>query len=379
MMSTLRTTSHWENKKHCATSAPRYHTNMNDSFARIQQSFFFILLAGVTVAFVWLLKDFLIPVLWAVTFAVLFYPLSQWFTLKLGGRRTLGASLTLLFVLLIVLLPLYGLGTLLATQAVDTYFRLASPETTQYLTTLEQTPFAQQTLSLIGIEEGGLRDRIIEAGRTASSWFATQVFSIGADAASIILKTFVMLYLLFVFLRNGASLGAHIMRVLPLGNAKEIHLFDRFASTTRALFRGTVIVSLIQGIVGGVLFLIAGVPNAFLWGAVMAVCALIPAVGPGIVWLPAGLILLALGDVTGAAVVLGGGLVVVSLLDNILRPILIGHDTQMPDALVLLSIFGGLATIGMSGLVVGPIIASLFLALWSLFEQEYRPQLAQRG
>lgn len=352
---------------------------MNESFLRIQRTFFFILLGGATLAFFLLLSNFFTPILWALAFAVVFYPLYAWISRRLGGRRTAAALITVLCVVLVIMLPLIGIGNLIAREAIDLYHSLSSDTMVTQFTQLERAPFVQQLLTLSGTDRMEARTRIIEIGQSGASWMASQALSAGTNAASAAVKSLIMLYLLFVFLRNGADIGARIMAVLPLGNAKEIHLFDRFTTTVRALFRGTLIVALAQGSVGGILFALAGIPNPLLWGVVMAIFALVPAIGPGIVWLPASLILFATGDLSGGLIILIGGVVVVSLIDNLLRPILVGRDLEMSDALIMLSIIGGIVTFGFNGLIIGPVIAALFIASWSLFEQEYRHELAQRG
>jgi predicted PurR-regulated permease PerM len=169
------------------------------------------------------------------------------------------------------------------------------------------------------------------------------------------------------------------MRVLPLGDTRELFLFERFTSTVRAIAKGSLVVALAQGAVGGLLFAIAGVSNPVLWAALMTLLALIPAAGPAVVWLPAGLIMLATGHVASGVIILVGGTLIIALLDNLLRPILVGKDTGMPDALILLSVLGGLSVFGLSGIVLGPVLAALFLALWELFTDEFHDELIARG
>ena len=349
-----------------------------DSFALIQRGAFFSLVIGATLAFVWLLHDFAVPILWALALAVLFHPISRLLTRKLKNS-TVAAMLTIIGVLVVVLLPLWGIGSLITREALVLYQRIGSADTAELLYRVEMLPVTQYVAAALGTDSTNLRESALQAARTAASWLAGQALSIGGSAASIVIKTFVMLYLLFVLLKDGHYIGARVMAALPLGDDKEQHLFDRFTSVTRALFRGTIIVALAQGLAGGIIFAIAGVPHALTWGVVMAFLALIPAAGPAIVWLPAGIIMFMLGDNLGAIIVLVGGTVIVGLLDNVLRPVLIGQDTKMPDALVLLSIIGGLSVFGASGLIVGPIIAALFLASWGMFVEEYRPALVERG
>ncbi len=338
----------------------------------LERGVFLSLLGAVTIAFGVLLWPFFTPILWAVVFSILFYPLSSSLSRRFGGRPLLGSLVTLLCVLFIVTFALFGVGALVASEAIDAYAHFSSQGVVNQIISLEQHPLVARTLEMTGIDAEELRNRIVEIGRTVSASIATQILTIGSNAASFVLKLIIMLYLIFIFLRNGEEMGAQIVKAAPLEAEKIQFLFGRFIRTVHALFRGTLIVALAQGVVGGILFAVAGVQSPILWGVLMALLALVPAAGPALIWIPTGLILLLLGDTYGALIVLIGGAFLVGLLDNVLRPLLIGRDLEMSDALVMLSILGGIIAFGPSGLIIGPVISALFIAAWSLFEREYR-------
>jgi predicted PurR-regulated permease PerM len=180
-----------------------------------------------------------------------------------------------------------------------------------------------------------------------------------------------MLYILFFFLRDGGRLVAALIRALPLGDVRERELLVKFSEVTRATIKGTLVVGCVQGAIGGLLFWILGIPAPVFWGAVMAVFSVMPVVGPGIVWGPAAIILIAGGHIFKGIVLIAGGVVLIGLVDNVLRPLLVGRDTQMPDYLVLLATLGGLSVFGIAGFVIGPVIAAFFLVVWEMFAQEY--------
>ncbi len=338
----------------------------------LERGSFLALLVAVTVAFGVLLWPFFTPILWAVVFSILFYPVSSSLTRRLGGRPLLASIITLLCVLLLVAFALFGVGTLVAKEAIDAYTHFSSQGVVNQIRSLEAHPFVASSLETLQVNPDELRLRIVEIGRTVSASIATQILTIGQNAAAFILKLIIMLYLIFIFLRNGEEMREQILKAFPLENGKARFLFARFSRTVQALFRGTLIVAMAQGLVGGILFAVAGVQSPILWGVLMALLALVPAAGPAIIWVPTGLILLLLGDTYGALVVWIGGAFLVGLLDNVLRPLLIGRDLEMSDALVMLSILGGLIAFGPSGLIIGPVISALFIATWSLFEREYR-------
>jgi predicted PurR-regulated permease PerM len=180
-----------------------------------------------------------------------------------------------------------------------------------------------------------------------------------------------MLYLLFFFLRDGPGILEALIRALPLGDTRERHLLDRFAGVSRATIKGTLVVGIVQGTIGGIAFAMLGISAAVLWGTVMALLSILPAVGTALVWLPAAIVLMATGQIFGGIALIFVGVFVIGLTDNLLRPILVGRDTQLPDYVILLSTLGGLAGFGLAGIIIGPTIAALFLSVWHMAEDEF--------
>lgn len=348
-----------------------------ETFAALQRFLSLGVLAGVTALFAWLLWPFLMSVFWASVAAILLYPLFK----KLRGtsqkRASAAAAVTMLIALIGVGLPLYVVGSLVVEESLVAYHAVAAGDINAQ--SVLQNPYVADTLVALGLNPAEVGAQVSAWVTHAASYIASQAVAISLATLSTLLSFGIMLYLLFFFLRDGERLLRYIERIIPLGNEREELLFKRFSSTTRAVVKGTLIVSIAQGFVGAILFLIAGVPNAALWGAVMALCATIPAVGPFIVWIPAGLLLLASGAIWQGVLVLVGGAVIIGSIDNVLRPILVGRDTEMPDALILLAILGGIATFGMAGIIIGPVIGALFLSIWDLFGKDFGEELSARG
>jgi len=351
---------------------------MTDTFAIVQRILFFSLIVGITVLFVWMLWGLILPIFWAIVFAVLLHPLFVKLRRRMKGRGVPAAALTLVFTLLVIFVPLYVLGSMIANEAIDLYLSLAD-RNFSLSSIFENVSAVNSFIETFTGDSRTVTEHVTEFVRSISGWLTTQVVSIGTTTFGFAIKFALMLYILFFLLKDGERLGAYLMKIFPLGDEKEKMIFFSFTSTTRAIIKGTVIVSLVQGLLGAILFATAGVPSPILWGTLMAILALIPAIGPGLVWVPVGVILLLSGDILGAIIVLGGGATLISLADNVLRPILIGRDTEMSDALILLSILGGLATFGLAGIVIGPVIAALFISIWSLFAHEYELELKERG
>ena len=182
---------------------------------------------------------------------------------------------------------------------------------------------------------------------------------------------FLMLYLLFFFLRDGPRMLEALVRALPLGDQRERHLLGRFAEVSRATIKGTLVVGIVQGTIGGIAFAVLGIGAPVLWGTMMALLSILPAVGTALVWLPAAIFLIVSGQIVGGIALILVGVFVIGLVDNLLRPMLVGRDTRLPDYLILLSTLGGLAGFGLAGIIIGPIIAAFFMSVWQMAEKEF--------
>jgi predicted PurR-regulated permease PerM len=341
----------------------------------LENAFFLTLVLLVTIAFMALILGFLQSLFWAATLAILFHPMYRYGLTLLGQRASLTAALTLLAIILIVILPLSLVGLAVTREAADVYARISSGEINlqkplQFLR--ETLPTVTSYLDRFGIDAQRLQQNLSSAAVSVSQWLASQAFNIGQNALQFGIMFCLMLYLLFFFLRDGTLLVNAVMRALPLGDEREQRLFSRFAQVSRATIKGTLVVALIQGSIGGLAFWMLGIKAAVFWGTIMALLSLLPAVGSAIIWGPAALIFIAGGAYIKGLILLGVGILVIGLVDNFLRPILVGRDTRMPDYVVLIATLGGLTVFGVSGFVIGPIIAALFLTVWEMFEQEHR-------
>jgi predicted PurR-regulated permease PerM len=195
---------------------------------------------------------------------------------------------------------------------------------------------------------------------------AGSAFIIGKGTFGFTISFGVMLYLLFFLLKDGAVIVHQALEALPLSRYVKHHLFAKFATVSRATVKGTVVVAVVQGVLGGIGFSIVGIDGSILWGALMAFLSLIPAVGSAIVWVPAAIFLFSTGQMWQGFFIVGFFVVIVGLVDNLLRPLLVGKDTKMPDYLILITTLGGMEIYGINGFVIGPLIAALFIACWNL-------------
>lgn len=350
-------------------------------FKKFQQGLFLLVLLLVTILFVWLINPYLIAIFWAIVLAIVFYPVKTMYLKLVNDHEITSVIMTMLTMVVIVIVPLYVLGLSLVNESVRLYSTAAvnPQQVVESVESFNQHVPVLTWMENLGVDRQELQTKISEGLKTFGLYIASSARSVGQSTLRFVVNFFIMLYLLYFFLRYGPYLLKRLQHLVPLGDKKEARLFTRFTSTVRATVKGTLIIGVLQGVVGGVLFWIVGIPAPVLWGAVMGALSIIPAVGSFVIWGPAGIILLATGQLWQGILVLVIGSVVISLIDNILRPPLVGKDTQMPDAVILLSTLGGLSLFGISGFVIGPIIAAFFLSFWGMFEEEYSKELQKSG
>ena len=272
-----------------------------------------------------------------------------------------------------MVLPVTVLISSVVSEGADYYNKLESGEVNpaQYIEQVRTAfPAVQQTLERFGIDFARIKEGALSITMSGGKWIAQHALSIGQNTFTLLLNICLMLYLTFFLLRDGNYLMELLIRALPLGDARERLLFAKFGEVTRATIKGNMVIAIVQGSLGGLTFWALGIPGALLWGVVMTAMSLIPAVGPAIVWAPVTIYLFATGANIKGIILVGVGMGVIGLIDNILRPILVGRDTKLPDYIVLLSTLGGLGLFGINGFVIGPLVAALFIAFWGIFIRE---------
>ena len=331
-----------------------------------------LLVIAVSLAFAWILWPFYEAILWATVLAIVFAPLYRRLSITMRQQHSLAALATVLIVVTMVILPLTLIAAALVQEATNLYEKIESNQLDfgrffqEFLDALPA--WATDLLNRFGLTNlGAMHERLSAALLQGSKYLAAQALSIGKGTANFIVSLLLMLYLLFFFLRDGGSLSRRIRDAIPLREEQQRALFTKFAVVTRAMFKGNLLVAAVQGTLGGFIFWFLGIHAPVLWAVVMGFLSLLPAVGAAAVWLPVAIYFLATGAVWQGLVLMAYGAFVIGLVDNLLRPYLVGKDTQMPDYVVLISTLGGIAIFGLDGLVMGPVIAAMFIAVWDLF------------
>jgi predicted PurR-regulated permease PerM len=338
----------------------------------LQQKFFLLLLALVTIAFVYILLPYSGAVFWGVVLAILFAPLYRHLLHTAKHKPTVAALLTLLLIVVIVILPVSLLSASLMKQAAGIYEMVNSGKInvgSYFQRVMHALP--EWVVNLLARFEltdlASLQQKLTEGAAQVSQTVAREAISIGGKTFDFLVGMFVMLYLLFFLLRDGQALASRIRSAIPLSLKYKQRLFTNFTTVIRATVKGNVVVAAVQGALGGLIFWFLGVQAPLLWGVAMAFLSLLPAVGSAIVWGPVAIYFLVTGAVWQGVVLIVFSVLVIGVVDNVLRPVLVGKDTKMPDYLVLLSTLGGMALFGLNGFVIGPVVAALFIACWDLF------------
>ncbi len=326
----------------------------------------------VTLLFLVILWPLSGAVSWAVFMAIVFSALQKRSVETCGGREGWAAFGTLLVILVSVLMPMAMLSISIAHEASAFYGRFKSGEiqvATYFQAVIDVLPqWLRGMLERYGVADlAAVQGKLVDGIGRSSEAITTRVFNIGQNTLDFVLSFFVMLYVLFFLLRDGHHLAATAARALPLKPEHTTRLLNQFAVVVRATVKGNVVVALVQGALGWLAFWVLDIPGALLWGALMAVLSLLPAVGAALVWGPVALYLLATGSIIPGIGLIAWGVLVIGLIDNVLRPILVGKETRMPDYLVLIATLGGLSIFGLNGFVIGPVIAALFIAAWEIF------------
>jgi len=335
----------------------------------------------ISALFLAMVRHFLMAMVLAGIFSAMAHPMYRKLTARLRGRRYLASFITLSVVFFVVLIPLGGLVGIITTQAIKVG-GAAKPWVQQQLAepsalseTLQSIPFYDK----VAPYRSQILNKAGELVGSISAFILDRLSSVGRGTVQLILTMLVMLYCMFFFLIDGGKLLQKILYYVPLEDRDERQILEKFTSVTRATIKGTLVIGVLQGGLAGLAFYVVGIPSAVFWGAIMAVLSIIPSVGSALVWAPAAIVLIATGKVAsgiGLAAFCG---ILVGSLDNLLRPILVGKDTQMHELMIFFGTLGGIFMFGIPGMFIGPIIAALFVTVWEIYGEAFKDVLPRVG
>ncbi|MEK7131767.1 MAG: AI-2E family transporter [Patescibacteria group bacterium] len=345
--------------------------------SKIRSLLFIIFFGATTIGFIYLLKPFFYPIFWAAVMASIFYPVYKKINSRLKHNNT-SSLLTIGLVLVVIIIPVILMSSLILKESFNIYDSLAN----------NQGPIVSTVKNIIGwiknnsitdrfnIDEQQVTAKLTEVAKTITDFIFTAAKNLTQNSLTFLVMFIIMIYTLFFFFKDGENILKRLAHISPLGNKHEIIMYKKFTSTARAALKGTLIVGAIQGFLGALLFYATGIEGALIWGIIMMMFSVVPGFGSYIVWLPAAIIMFVGGNMWQGIVIVAVGALLISTIDNFIRPILIGKDTQMHPLLILFSTLGGLLFFGISGFIIGPIITAFLTSLWEMYEQYYQDELA---
>lgn len=342
----------------------------------VERKTFIMLLIVVSIAFVWILQPFFGAIFWAYALAIVVYPMQEAYFERFKNKN-LRAFICLMISVFFMVIPIVFVSISFTSQINDIVHQIDSGNINlrEYFDQFKNAiPFLGGWLDHLGVTYDNLEIKLQHAAGNNGGLFTKYSMYVGQNTISFLIGFSLMIYLTFFLLRDGRELTRLFIRAFPISDKTERTLLAKISEVTRATIKGNLVVATIQGALGGIIFWVLDIPGALLWGVVMMFAALLPAIGAAIIWFPVALYFLMIGDYMSGAVLLmfGGG--VIALVDNLLRPVLVGRDTGLPDYIVLLTTLGGLSVFGVNGLVIGPVIAALFVSVWGIFMREIHIQ-----
>lgn len=340
----------------------------------LERNTFLLLLLLISMAFGWVLNPFFTPIFWAAVIALLFHPLQKELYIRFGKRKNIAALATLGICLIMVIMPTTLVISSLVGELTNQYSNMTEDgeSFSDYFERLKESfPQMETRLEGWGFDVESLKESAQDTLSQAGEFLARHSFTFGQNAVMFFLNLALMLYLAFFLIRDGDKIVRALLRAIPLSEKRQQLLAKKFSTVVRATIRGNFFIALIEGALGGLILWALGIGNPLLWAAAMVVASLLPVVGAGLVWLPITIYLAVTGDFVRAIILALFGMIVIGLVDNFLRPVLVGRETKLPDYIVLFSTIGGLYLFGVNGFVLGPLIAALFVALWQIFIQDF--------
>ncbi len=340
-----------------------------------------VMVLAISLVFLYMVRGYLKALFLAAVFSAMANPIYRWIRKKTGDRQALASGITLLILILLVILPLSGFLGIVAAQALEltdnvvpwVQEKIKDPSSLHF-TLPSWVPFQEKLLPYTTQIAGKLG----EAAGSIGKFLFNSISAGTRGTATFFLNLFIMLYAMFFFLMQGDSMQGSFLAYSPLSETDKKRLVDKGISVARATIKGTLVIGIVQGALGGIAFAVVGIKGAAFWATIMAVMSIIPAVGTALVWIPAVVYLVMTGQVAAGIGLAVWCAAVVGSVDNLLRPRLVGGDTEMPDLLILLSTLGGLSMFGAVGLIIGPVIAGIFVTVWEIYGTTFQELLPDK-
>ena len=332
-----------------------------------------ILLVALTSAALYLcwsiLKPFLPVLLWAAVLVIVFHPAYRWWRQRLGNP-SLAALTTTLLVIVTIIAPLIAVSSAVIAQ-LQGVASAAQDQVSGLLADPAQAERLQQAMDwltgYVGVDVAELRKGLQQAAGSVSQALVQGTVTVLGGALGFIVSTFFVMFTMYYLFKDGEAAVEVVQSLLPLDRPQSDALVRRTGEIVYASVFGVVVIAIVQGTLGGLMFWILGLPSPLVWGVVMIVLATIPMLGTFLVWAPAAIVLAVTGHLVKALVLTAFGVLVIGLADNFLRPRLVGDRARMHELLIFFSVLGGLKVFGVLGILLGPVVVALGLSLLEAF------------
>lgn len=353
--------------------------NHNGKFEeRFRRFFVLLLLFAVAAVFFNMIRGFLTALFLAAVFAALVFPVHCWTVKRFGGRERLAAVVVVLVSLLAAGIPVLAMLGLVTAEAVQVSQRVMPwiKEQLQGNSPLvgglpEWVPFAEE----IAPYRRTILEKIGQGVSATGKFLVGSIPDVTQSTIGILLDAFIMIYAMFFFLVDGPEWLRRAKHYVPLQAEDRDMIVERGFTVTRAALKGILVIGLLQGILVGLGFWAAGIHGAAFWGAIVLILSAIPGLGAALVWAPAALYLFITGATGWGIAMIVWGVVIIGLVDNVLRPIVVGRQARLPDLLILVSTLGGIVMFGAAGILLGPILAAVLVIVLGIYHSAYATAL----
>lgn len=362
--------------------APKANSTLNPQRVMIIDklpAYFLILCLSLSFYYLFqILTPFLAVIFIAAVLSITFYPLYVWMLKTLRGWERTASFITCLIVILITVVPLVGFSLLMAGEAVETYetiqVKVNSGVFDKYLQWENGGFFYdlnENVQSVVDVGKLDVKKTIVDVAQSLSSFLVEQAANLVKSLSDLFLNFFLMLFSMFYFFKDGKRLIAKVGSLSPLPSLYESQLFSKISAMSKAIMVGVFLTAILQGLAGGIGFAIAGISNPVFWGTAIAFFSLVPLFGTAVIWVPAAIILAILGSYGGAIFIFVWGVVVIGLVDNVARPFLIGGKAHTYPLLTFFVIMGGIWTMGLKGVIIGPLVLMVLMSFLHIYQAEY--------
>ena len=352
---------------------------------QIFTGFFVLIFIFLFYLFYQVLKPFLISLLWAGILALILYPVYERLKILLKNKSNISSLIMTFLTVCIIVIPLILITASLSIEILDIYKSAQSSgefaklgQIAQKFTKLDTlkefvpSGILEKVVKNFDLGQLDLQEIIIKGVGTTSNYLLGKFQDIARNLTSFIFNFVIMVFALFFFFRDGKGICEELITLIPMKETEKTKISTIFSNTIDAVIMGSLAIAVVQGLLVGLIFWILGISYPVIAGAVSFVLSFVPLIGPVVVWAPVGIYLLFTGSIVKGIILLLFGALVISTVDNVLRPLIIGGRVKLPTLFLLLSIIGGIQYFGFSGIVLGPVLLAVFISFVEIYKQTYK-------